>query len=86
MKITKDKWLHFTCCMLIALVVTMILGMMSNWYVGALAGLSTAMGTGVGKEYGDAKSPGNKWDWKDILADLVGAAVGIVIGIIIVLI
>jgi len=44
------------------------------------------MGTGVGKEYGDAKSPGNKWDWKDILADLVGAAVGIVIGIVIVLI
>lgn len=86
MKFTKDKYLHFTCCMLIALVVTIVLGLMSNWYVGALAGLSTAMGTGVGKEYGDCKSPNNKWDWKDTLADLIGSLVGIIIGIGIILI
>lgn len=82
MKITKDKKLHFTCCMLIALVVTFILGTMSNWYVGAMAGLLTAMGTGVGKEYGDAKSPNNKWDWYDILADALGALTGVIISVI----
>lgn len=86
MKIAKDKYLHFTCCMLIALIATAILGLMSNWYVGALAGLSTAMGTGVGKEYGDCKSPGNKWDWKDILADFIGAIVGALIGMLVIFI
>lgn len=86
MKITKDKYLHFTCCMLIALIVTSILGLMSNWYVGVLAGLSTAIGTGVGKEYGDCKAPGNKWDWKDILADFVGAIVGSLIGTLVIFI
>lgn len=86
MKVTRDKYLHFTCCMLIALVVTSILGLMSTWYVGILAGLSTAIGTGIGKEYGDYKSPSNKWDWKDILADLIGALVGSLIGVSIILI
>ena len=86
MKIAKDKWLHFTCCTLIALVTTILIGLLSSYYVGALAGLSTAMGTGVGKEYGDCKSPNNKWDWKDILADLIGSLVGIIIGIGIILI
>jgi len=86
MKIAKDKKLHFTCCMLIALVVTFILGLLSNWYIGAIAGLLTAMGTGVGKEYGDVKSPNNKWDWYDILADLLGTVTGVVISIVIIFI
>ena len=83
MRISKDKKLHFTCCMLIALATTILIGLLSNWYAGGLAGLLTAMGTGVGKEYGDKINPYNKWDWYDILADFIGAVVGASIGIII---
>ena len=83
MRISKDKKLHFTCCMLIAFAVTILIGLLSNWYAGSLAGLLTAMGTGVGKEYGDKINPYNKWDWYDILADFIGAVVGASIGIII---
>ena len=85
MIITKDKKLHFTCCMLIAFATTILIGLLSNWYAGSLAGLLTAMGTGVGKEYGDKINPYNRWDWYDILADLIGTIVGITIGIIIII-
>lgn len=85
MIITKDKKLHFICCMLIALATTIFIGVLSNWYAGSLAGLLTAMGTGIGKEYGDKINPYNKWDWYDILADLIGTIVGIAIGIIIII-
>lgn len=80
MIITKDKKLHFICCMLIALATTILIGLLSNWYAGGLAGLLTAMGTGVGKEYGDKINPYNKWDWYDILADLIGAVIGVILG------
>ena len=83
MRVARDKQLHFACCMLIAFVFTLMIGLMSNWYIGALTGLLTAMGTGVGKEYGDSACPDNKWDWYDILADFLGALVGISISIII---
>jgi hypothetical protein len=71
--------------MLIALATTILIGLLSNWCAGGLAGLLTAMGTGVGKEYGDKINPYNKWDWCDILADLIGTIVGITIGIIIII-
>lgn len=80
MIITKDKKLHFICCLLIALATTILIGLLSNWYAGGLAGLLTAMGTGVGKEYGDKINPYNKWDWYDILADLIGAVIGVILG------
>jgi len=35
-----------------------------------------AVGLGIGKEYGDSRAKGNKWDWYDILADGIGVAVG----------
>ena len=81
MIITKDKKLHFICCMLIALASTLLIGILSNWYAGGLAGLLTAMGTGVGKEYGDKINPYNKWDWYDILANLIGTVIGILLGV-----
>lgn len=31
-----------------------------------------AIGLSIGKEYGDSKAKGNKWDWWDILADGLG--------------
>ena len=35
-----------------------------------------AVGLAIGKEYGDSQSPNNKWDWWDILADVIGIIVG----------
>lgn len=35
-----------------------------------------AVGLAVGKEYGDSRAPGNRWDWQDILADVVGTVAG----------
>lgn len=76
MTIARDKKLHFACCMLIAFAATMLIGALSNLCAGSLAGLLTAMGAGVGKEYGDKVNPNNKWDWQDIIADLLGAIIG----------
>lgn len=45
-----------------------------------------AVGLAIGKEYGDSKSPNNKWDWYDILADGVGVVIGTIIHLIIILI
>ena len=38
-----------------------------------------AIGLGLGKEYGDSKAKGNRWDWYDIIADGIGMVAGIVI-------
>jgi uncharacterized protein YfiM (DUF2279 family) len=41
-----------------------------------LIGAFFALGLGLGKEYGDSKASGNKWDWWDIVADVVGIVIG----------
>jgi len=38
-----------------------------------------AIGLAIGKEYGDSKAPGNKWEWWGILADAIGIAVGSIV-------
>ena len=40
-----------------------------------------AIGLAIGKEYGDSKAAGNKWDWMDILADAAGIVLGTAIRI-----
>ena len=63
MKIGTDKWKHFGI----------------NYAICALLGdygVPFALGVSLGKEYGDEMSPCNKWDWKDILADLAGIVAG----------
>ena len=42
-------------------------------------GIGLAVGLSVGKEYGDSKAPGNKWDWYDILADVIGIVIGLLL-------
>ena len=76
MKIGKDKILHFLVCM----GATICAGLIS-WFLGTISqcfcGFWFALGLGLGKEYGDSKASGNKWDWWDILADVIGIACGI---------
>lgn len=40
------------------------------------SGLACALAMGVGKEYGDECAEGNKWDWSDVLYDVLGGFVG----------
>jgi hypothetical protein len=37
------------------------------------------LGAGFGKEYGDLVAKDNTWDWKDIIADIIGVAVAVLI-------
>ena len=71
-----DKFLHFSvsagATFLIG-IVTFFMGMRDSMIASGLFSL----GLGLGKEYGDSKAKGNKWDWWDIVADVVGIACGI---------
>ncbi len=71
----KDKILHALVCF--AAVVGC--GIATCWIsidASFASGIGFAIGLGLGKEYGDSKAKGNKWDWMDIAADLIGTAAG----------
>lgn len=75
--IPNDKKLHFGCSFLIGAVAGLAanaLGM--TWMQALYSGAGISAATGFGKEYGDKVSPGNHWDWYDVLADAVGALLG----------
>lgn len=40
------------------------------------SGFTSSLALGVGKEYGDECSENNKWDWNDVLHDVIGGIVG----------
>ena len=63
--IRPDLFLHFGACFVPSLF--------------GIIGVAFALGLGVGKEYGDSRAVGNKWDWLDIVADVAGCAVGYLI-------
>ena len=80
-KIQRDKLLHFVVCMIVAAVTAALLGVVgASAWPAAVGGFVAAMACGVGKEYGDSKAPGNRWDRADISADAVGAIFGAAIG------
>lgn len=84
MKLGKDKILHISTCAGIALFVAIIAGVLNApVIVAALCGYLCALGTGLGKEYGDKVNPYNKWDWYDVLADICGSLLGALLGTII---
>lgn len=77
MKIGKDKFLHAIVC----LGATVTIGLLMFWQgkvASCFCGGLFALGLGLGKEYGDSKASGNKWDNWDIVADCVGIVLGIV--------
>lgn len=78
----KDKLYHFAACAIVALVTSFtMLFLHGTLAISLLSGALSGIAIGVGKEYGDSKAVGNKWDWYDILADAIGAFVGSAVGV-----
>ena len=76
--IGKDKILHAVVCM----IAVVACGLATCWIskdVSFASGIGLAIGLGFGKEYGDSKASGNKWDWRDIVADLIGTGIGAIL-------
>lgn len=81
MKFQQDHIKHFGVCLAVALSASSIeAGCGASFGLSFVAGIIAGGAIGVGKEYGDMCAPGNKWDWKDIAADIVGAVVGSALG------
>lgn len=77
MTIPFDKKMHFVVCFTIAagaMILFRVIG--SPLVVSCFAAWLTAMGAGLGKEWGDECNTHNKWSWGDILADFIGAVLG----------
>ena len=76
--ITVDKVKHF---FVNAVVVTgatlMLLGLGFETIPAYTASVFLAIGLSVGKEYGDSRAVGNRWDWWDIYYDVLGIIIGI---------
>ena len=81
MKIERDKKMHFVACAAASLLVMALFRAVgSDVADAALASVLCAISLGIGKEYGDKSSPGNKWDWWDFTADAAGAFAGMIAG------
>jgi len=81
MKIAKDKWQHFTVCVIVAAIIaTIVANTCALSFPSCVAGFLGATACGIGKEYGDSRAHGNTWSWDDIVADVAGAAVGCLAG------
>lgn len=81
MKVSRDKILHFAVCAVVALILAIVIALLSKDFLcSAVAGIYSGTAIGVGKEYGDYKAVGNRWDWYDMVADILGAIAGAAAG------
>lgn len=79
-----DKLYHFAACLFITLFWGALTCLSTSAIVPILMSAAGAgLGAGFGKEYGDLIAKDNTWDWKDIIADIIGVAVAILILLII---
>ena len=77
MRIEEDKIQHFVACATIACVASFVMAVLGVTYLPCVvASFMVAMSCAVGKEFGDMRAVGNRWDWRDIIADLMGAILG----------
>lgn len=75
--IQKDYLLHIIICTITALIFSVTISPLVHSPVPAIiTGFFTGVTLGIGKEYGDSVAIGNKWDWKDLLCDIIGSAIG----------
>lgn len=77
MDIGKDKVAHYFVCFFATVCVSIPCFKLGQWG-SILCGALFALGLGLGKEYGDSKASGNRWDWLDILADVLGIGTAVV--------
>ena len=87
MTIRKDHVFHFLASAFGMIVGYYIMTLLSCPFWPCIAGgVLFGLGLGLGKEFGDMMSLGNKFDFSDLLADLLGLAAGtgivLVIGLI----
>jgi len=76
--ITEDKVKHFFVNAVVVISVTLILlGLRFEPIPAYTSSVFLAVGLSVGKEYGDSRAVGNKWDWWDIYYDAIGIIIGI---------
>lgn len=81
MEIQKDKIKHFLVCLAMAFLASSIeAGCDASYFQSIISGTIAGTAIGIGKEYGDKCTPGNKWDWCDIAADAAGAIIGAALG------
>lgn len=81
MMIQADYIKHFCVCLAVGFTASSIEASFGASYGQSFtAGVIAGCAIGVGKEYGDRCSPGNKWDWTDISADMTGAIIGASLG------
>ena len=73
--VPRDKKIHFGVGFFVTIGIAWI-GLLA-----AAIAVTLTIGLSLGKEYGDSKSPGNKWDWLDIAAALGGMAVALIIAL-----
>ena len=73
--IATDKLMHFGVCFVVNLIISAAMPSQATTGVGFSVGLS------LGKEFGDSRAIGNKWDNYDLLADGVGIAAGVATGL-----
>lgn len=64
-KVGKDKILHFIC----AFMITLISGLIFGVFIGLAAGLCASL---LKETYDEYRKNGTGWDWKDIIADIIG--------------
>ena len=74
-----DHKKHFIIC---ALATLLAFGLYAPfvpfWYVFSMCPM-LGLGLGIGKEYGDSQASGDKWDWTDIAADILGIGAALVV-------
>jgi VanZ family protein len=77
-RIPQDKWIHFTVCLIIALVVYGICNICGLGVYGAIPAFVLPMFLGVVKEIADRKS-GGEFGHYDLVADFLGTFVAMCI-------
>lgn len=77
-----DKYIHFNACLFIAFGVSTVLSLWVNVNVATIVGVVLSIGFGYGKELIDRKKKGDRFDFQDMKADVLGAIVGCLMSLI----
>lgn len=68
----RDKLLHFICSFLI----TVVFGLLFGGVIGFAAGFWAAL---LKETYDEYREDGTGWDWKDVLADVIGIIAALIL-------